>query len=160
MNGDPINRWTINNQLLATEIIRQLQEERSVVIRVRGNSMRPFLRDDIDLVTIEAKRNSLKCLDLVLFVYGDKYLLHRIVKMKNNIFFIRGDNNKSMNSEQIYKEKIIGIVTSVKRRNKEIKTNTLIWKIGSFIWVKTHRIRVIIYCIKHHLYIKRNELKI
>ena len=59
-----------------------------------GCSMRPMLRQHKDIVTMKAVDRPLKKGDAVVYPSKDgQFVLHRIVKIKNGEYIIRGDNN-------------------------------------------------------------------
>ena len=49
-----------------------------------GISMRPLLREHRDIIEIRRKDPSIRCkrYDAVLYKFGDKYILHRILKVR------------------------------------------------------------------------------
>ena len=92
-----------------TDIAVVLERIGFVVVPIRGVSMMPLLREGKDNVKIvpyapgeEPKRD-----DITLFrrKNGDT-VLHRTVKKKKDVFYIRGDN--CIHSEHIRKEQILG----------------------------------------------------
>lgn len=106
-----------------------------VRITVTGNSMYPFLRDSKDSVElIETEYQNIKLGDIVLVLQNDgTYILHRLIKKRENYFYINGD-------AQWYREgpmhpgQIIGKVARVWRKEKEIKCNAPLWRSLSFLW--------------------------
>ncbi len=78
------------NRLVALDIIEWLELCRSgacppVKITLAGNSMRPLIRKDRDLVTIVPLSRSLKIGDVVLFSRFDgSYVVHRLYKINGD----------------------------------------------------------------------------
>lgn len=90
------------------------------VVRIRGNSMEPLLRDgDIAFVSV---MDSYMLGDIVIFSYlidGEKKLLsHRIVYEDRGHFYCKGDN--SLNLEEITSNAILGKIISAERQGKKI----------------------------------------
>lgn len=58
----------------------------NIRITVRGNSMSPLLLDGIDKITLLPFINEdLKKGDIILFRYGEAFILHRIIEIQGNI---------------------------------------------------------------------------
>ena len=71
----------IQNKYLIPEIIRLLDEGRTVTIRLKGFSMRPFLEDKRDKALLK-KSDSIKIDDVVLAeINKGQYVLHRVIKI-------------------------------------------------------------------------------
>ena len=84
-----------------------------------GYSMYPMLRPHKDIVTIKRVTDTLKKGDVVLYPGNDgKFILHRIMRIKDDVFIIRGDNNYF--TEIIKKEKIVGILKEFYRGGKYV----------------------------------------
>ena len=61
-----------------------LERDGKLVYKTRGISMLPLLRQDRDLVVIEKKNNEpLKRFDVALYKRGEKYVLHRVINVKD-----------------------------------------------------------------------------
>jgi signal peptidase I len=89
--------------------------------RARGDSMVPFIMHD-DLVTIAPLKNSLPHTgDVVAFSFQrpDKLIIHRIVKRKGDYFLLKGDNLSYIDG-LIHKSNIIGYVTKIERKGKQV----------------------------------------
>lgn len=76
---------TIPNIEVLRLIEESIQEGNPVRLRVRGNSMSPTLLDGIDVVTLKPfEPGELKAGDVILFRYGEGFLLHRIIAIRKN----------------------------------------------------------------------------
>lgn len=78
--------------------------------------MLPMLHEDRDLVNIEPVREPLKPLDVVFYMRGQSYILHRIIRVEGDICLIRGDNTYSL--ERVPKKAILGRLSSFVRKGK------------------------------------------
>ena len=74
-------------------IKEHLAQGQSVTFSPKGISMLPMLRQGKDTVTLSPIVGKLKKYDLPLYQRQDgKYVLHRIVKVKDGFFTMAGDN--------------------------------------------------------------------
>ena len=69
-----------------------LTRDGKLVYKTKGVSMEPMLRQNRDLVTIEVPVSRLKKYDVALYKRGDRYVLHRVIGVKEGFYLIRGDN--------------------------------------------------------------------
>jgi len=84
----------------------------SIVANAFGDSMRPLLKENRDIVTIKRLGNSLKRGDVVLYPdrAGVKLLLSRVIRIKGDDVVLRGDNEFS--SQRRKSDEIIGKMIS------------------------------------------------
>ena len=126
----------IENHLLMQEITRMFNEKgkQSVTFVVRGYSMRPFLEDRRDKVILIPPRTP-KVGDVVLAAIGERvYALHRVIKIENGIYTMRGDGNPLSMKEQFREADIIGIAQAFIRKGKVVPTAGFKWQAYSFVW--------------------------
>lgn len=57
-----------------------------------GTSMRPMLRGARDTVRVERYEGRLRRYDVALYESGEKHVLHRVVRVRENDYVFRGDN--------------------------------------------------------------------
>lgn len=116
-------RKRANTELLLHEATRLVSEGKRVVIRVKGNSMLPFLRNEKDSVELD-KATDLKCGDIVLaFVENRRFVLHRIIKTDGNKVVLMGDGNLKgceLCTIPDIKAKAVKIIKEVKNGTKQI----------------------------------------
>lgn len=110
-----------------------LEKEGVYVATIYGISMYPMLRNQRDTVVIKPYTGRLKKYDVPLYKVGDRYILHRIIKVLPDSYIIRGDNLQEK-EYGITDEKILGVLTSFYRDEKEIKLDNWIYKTYVFIW--------------------------
>lgn len=99
---------------------QELEKHGSIVYPNRGRSMWPLIREGRDLMLIE-KKGPERCrnLDAVLFKrVNGVYVLHRILEVREDGYFIAGDNCAS--GEFVREEQILGVMTAVIRDGKTI----------------------------------------
>lgn len=114
-----------------------LADNRQAVFTITGYSMIPFLGNGRDQVKIEkCDIKDLKKGEIILF-QQDKiphdYILHRIYRIKDGKFLTMGDGNDYMD-EPVAPQQIIGVVTTVYRKGKEIDCKSRIWRAAAAIW--------------------------
>lgn len=89
------------------------------ILIVKSNSMYPELR--INDIIIIKKSNNYNVNDIITYSTDNKVLItHRIVKINDNDFITKGDNNNSEDKEKIKLENIKGKVIHKINRNYQI----------------------------------------
>lgn len=103
----------------------------------RGTSMNPFLVQGRDCVVLAPLPERLKKGDAVLYKRKDgAFVLHRIVKIKNENYTMRGDN-QFINEPGIRKNQMIGVVQEIRNADRKIRTDEKKYRIRVRIWMKT-----------------------
>ena len=134
--NEQIKQKRVNNHLFMQEITRMFRQEgkKSVTFIVRGFSMRPFLEDGRDKVVLSPPREP-KIGDVVLAEISEKrYALHRVIKVENGIYTMRGDGNPLRMTEQFTQDKIIGLADGFIRKGKFVSTGSRKWRCYSEVW--------------------------
>lgn len=108
----------------AEMVKKELQEKGQYMSLTRGPSMRPMLRQHKDVVVIVPVTRPLKKYDIPLYMttYKDDLVLHRILKVRENDYVIRGDNTYFY--EYIPKENVVGVLKEFYRDGKHINCET------------------------------------
>lgn len=122
-----------------------------------GRSMFPLLRNKKDVIVIKKNNQKLKKYDVPLYIRGNEYVLHRIIKVKPDRYIIRGDN--CMEKEVVTDDMIIGVLSEISRRKKngefqKINMNGLGYKLYCSIWNKVFFLRFMYRKIKTFLHKK------
>ena len=135
---------------------KYLDENGILIYSNVGISMLPLLRQGKDLFILEKKKSErFKIGDVVLYRRNNKYVLHRIIDVRENDYVILGDNC----TEKEYGIKnvdILAIMTGFIRNGKKYSINDFIYKIYLLIWLKTTSTRIFMKKLIHHL---KNYLK-
>ena len=103
-----------------------------LVYKTRGVSMKPMLRQNRDLVVIRVPSLRLKKFDVALYRRGKSYVLHRVVKVEDGYYLIRGDNTYQI--ETVPDEAVIGVLTGFQRNGKQIYLDNLLYQIYVYVW--------------------------
>ena len=112
-----------------------LEREGKIVAINKGTSMMPLLRENRDIMVIEKKGSErFKKYDAVLYKQGGRYVLHRIVKVRENDYVIVGDNCRVL-EYGITDSDILGKLTAVLRNgDRELKMDSPLSRVYAHIW--------------------------
>ena len=126
------------------------KNNQSIILKVRGMSMFPLLKDNRDSFKLEKITSKPKRKDIVLYKRDNgQYVLHRIIKEKDNLYTIVGDN-QHVKEYPIRLDQILGVVSEVIRKDKVINLKTSKkYKIYSSLWCFNLFIRRVILKIMH-----------
>ncbi len=129
----------ISNDIFFAQIEELLAEGQSVVIRVKGFSMRPFMRSDRTQVRIApataSVREEFKVKDVVLFRYRGRHVLHRIRHIDGDSLTLAGDGNYHI-WEHCHREDVVGIVTDIiTLSGHSIPCSSNRWHLRSTLWL-------------------------
>ncbi len=110
----------------------------------KGNSMRPLFKTNRDVITLKRPISPPSKYDVVLYCMGSgKYVLHRIIRVRDDVYIIRGDN--TYKKEYIPKDRILAVLTEFKRKGKDHKVTDLSYILYSRIWNFIYPLRHIAY---------------
>lgn len=139
----------VSNHIFMQDIRKQFGEEgkKSVTFVVRGTSMHPFIESDRDKVVLTPPRTP-KIGDVVLAeVRKETYALHRVIKIENGQYTMRGDGNPLWMKESFTEEDIVGIASAFIRKGKLVSTDSRKWRCYSRLWSIMSPIRRILLAI-------------
>ena len=124
----------LSNDVLLPEIIRLLNEGESITMKVKGNSMLPFITDRNSALLREVDVSKLKKGDIVLATTNKaQYVLHRITAIKNGYIILMGDGNL-YGRETCTLEEIVGIAVLVIKGEKKTDCTSLTERWKAWIW--------------------------
>ena len=128
--------------ITSTTIEEELSKHGYCASTTRGTSMEPLFRTGRDMVVIKRAEGEMKKYDVVLYRYpSGKYVLHRIIKVKENEYIIRGDNTFRL--EYIPKDRILGVLERFNRRGKSHTVEDKGFKVYSRIWNFIYPVRFV-----------------
>lgn len=106
----------------------ELEKHGSFTYRNKGISMMPLLRQGKDLFTVRKLENGerLKKYDVAFYIRGNDYVLHRVLKVTDTGYIIRGDN--CTNKENIPEKNILGVMTEYVRDGKTYSVSDPVYK--------------------------------
>ena len=116
-----------------------LARDGKLVYKTKGTSMRPMLRQNRDLVIIETPSHRLRSLDVALYRRGDRYVLHRVIRVRDGYYLIRGDNTFVL--ETVPDETVIGVLSGFQRNGKQYSVNDLSYRLYARSWNALYPLR-------------------
>ena len=126
----------IRNELFFEQIDALLAEGQEATFRLRGDSMRPLLRNGRDVVVVApCDPMTLKRGDVVLFRYRGRHILHRIVRCEGDRLLLAGDGNYRT-TEACCLADVVGRLVRVQRPSgREITCASRSWRWRSRLWL-------------------------
>ncbi len=116
-----------------------LKGDGKLVYKTCGVSMEPMLRQNRDLVIIQAPVSRLRKYDVALYKRGSGYVLHRVIGVKEDCYLIRGDNTYAV--ETVPDSAVIGVLTSFQRKGKTYDVNDRAYRRYVRIWCAIYPLR-------------------
>ncbi len=115
-----------------------------------GVSMEPLFRTRRDVVIIAKPTKELKKYDVALYrLPSGKYILHRVIKVLEDEYLIRGDNTYAI--EHIPKDMVIGVLVEFNRKGKRQKCTDKSYMAYSRFWNFIYPIRFVLYHTRRFL---------
>lgn len=118
-------------------IIRSsLERGQRVRMTVSGRSMVPFIWDG-DVVELEPVRLMPSLGDTLLVHYPatDRYVVHRVVRVKGDAFFLRGDAQKYREGPFTRRD-VLGQVVALHRNGRNRPMNRGRWRFAGVAWTR------------------------
>lgn len=110
-------------------IKEQLKTDGEVRFTPKGISMMPLLRSGVDVVTLGKVTFPLKKYDIALYQRDTgEYVLHRVIKVKDGTYTMRGDN-QALAEPGIREDQIIGVVTKFTHQGKTYTPDNFNYKV-------------------------------
>lgn len=129
-----------------------LENNDRLIYRNTGTSMLPLLKQGRDFFIVEKVNNRpLRKYDVVLYKRKpDTYVLHRIIKIKNEKYVIMGDN--CINKEYgITDNDIIAVMTGFIRKGRQHSTSEFFYKLYSVCRCAFSPLRILLFRIRSSL---------
>ena len=102
---------------MTTSFEELLARDGRLVYKTKGRSMKPMLRQNRDLVVIGVPASRLKKYDVAFYRRGEKYVLHRVIRVKEDHYLIRGDNTFTL--ENVPDRDVLGVLTAFVRKGRQ-----------------------------------------
>jgi len=119
--------------LLGAFITDSISKGSEVNLTVTGDSMYPLLKSRVDTVVLTMPKH-IKKRDIVFYKRDNgSYILHRILKVKNGILTIAGDNELKKEFP-VRADQVIGVVKEFTRKGKAYSVKELWYRFYSFVW--------------------------
>lgn len=119
-----------------------LNEKGYLVYTNVGTSMLPLLRQRRDIIEIRKKPPG-HChkYDVVLYKRGEKYILHRVLRVLQQGYIIAGDHNTFLETD-VTDDMILGIMTRVIRDGRSITPDNLTYRVYVLLWCGCYPVRM------------------
>lgn len=143
----------IPNDLFFTWVETEIAEGHPVRFRLKGQSMFPLLRNERDEVVIyPCTTDELRLMDVVLFRFQGKHVLHRILRRDGEQLHLQGDGSY-LAKEACQITDVVGKLCEVVRPSgKVIQTDGWRWRFLSRLWWGLGFLRVPCLRILHRLF--------
>jgi hypothetical protein len=120
-----------------SSIEAEISEKGKLIYTNRGTSMLPLIREGKDMLILERPSFPLRKYDVPLYKpepFHGKYVLHRIIRVRDGLYTLRGDNRIAC-EENVREDEIVGVLTGVIRSGgKTISVSSFSYKLYSRIW--------------------------
>lgn len=122
-------------------IEERLAAGHSVELSPRGVSMLPLIREGKDSVILSPTGGKLKKYDLPLYLRRDgKYVLHRVVAIKDDGYTMAGDN-QYVYERGISHDQIIAVVSAIRRGGRLFFAANPLYRLYVVFWHHTRSLR-------------------
>ena len=138
--------------IIRDELLPLIRERLEAGHKVRylpfcGVSMLPLLRQGVDAVEIGPLPEKLKKYDLPVYRgRTGKYIMHRVVAVKDDHYVCLGDNTYIY--EHICPEQMLGVVTTIQRGGKLIPVQSRTYRLYCRIWCAVYPLRKALHSVK------------
>ena len=119
-----LRRETRIDSAQLAELVRLVSERGfASSFEVSGSSMMPFIRSRDKVCISPIEKNEIRRGDVLAFVIGEDchMLIHRVVKISDQGFLCKGDNQAQNIDGWIAYDDVIGKVTEIRREGKAVK---------------------------------------
>ncbi len=116
-------------------IEEELRAHGTCAVVTSGTSMQPLFKTHRDVVILKSPDGDLKKYDVALYRVPertDAYVLHRVIKVREHDYIIRGDNTYV--KECVPKSAVIGVLVSFNRKGKRCDISSFWYKLYSKAW--------------------------
>lgn len=129
-----------NKERETRRIEDELEKNGVLVTNTKGKSMCPLLKPHCDAVVLKRVDKEIKKYDVVLYRdFAGRYVLHRVVAKRDDVFIIRGDN--TFKKEFIPQNDILAYMVSFNRKGKRHTTDGFGYRFYSRFWNFIYPIR-------------------
>ncbi len=125
----------VPSRVLMPVIRAALERDQRVRMTINGSSMSPFIRDG-DVVELESVRSRPVLGDMVLVRRSeDYYVLHRVVRIEGDEFFLRGDAQQHSEGPFTRRDVLGKVIASYHSgRVRDFDRGT--WRLAMLIWMR------------------------
>ena len=124
---------------MTTTFEELLRRDGKLIYKTKGVSMLPMLRQNRDLVIIEPPKGRLWPKDVALYRRGKDYVLHRVIRVENGYYLIRGDNTYAL--EKVPDQAVLGVLTGFVRKGKQHRVTDRGYLLYVHVWCVLYPLR-------------------
>lgn len=122
------------NHILLPEVEKLLGEGIKVTMRVKGDSMLPFIRTGRDSVELQKPRTLRKKSIVLARLPDGTYVIHRIIELSGDDVVLMGDGNL-LKTEHCHQADIVGEVTQILRNGTFVKCSCRAERVKASVWM-------------------------
>lgn len=136
---------------------QELRAGHPVIAQTVGDSMQPLLYQGRTQVVLLPLSGPLKRGDLPLYQRPNgKYVLHRVVQVKDGVYYTRGDNRYG--SERVEPDWMLGVVSEIVRNGKTVRVTNFGYRCYVAFWLATYPVRYVVHQPKRALWHLKHAL--
>ena len=125
----------IPNDVFFAWVESEIAEGHSVRFRLKGQSMFPLLRNERDEVVLyPCRENELQPMDVVLFRYQGRHVLHRILRREGEWLYLQGDGSYVAKEECAVTDVVGKVHEIIRPSGKIIPVDAWQWRVYSRLW--------------------------
>ena len=126
----------LENRLFFEQVDTLLSDSRRVTLKVRGNSMNPWLWDGRHSVVVRRHtEEDVHRGEVLFFVSDGRWIMHRLERVEGDVLTFAGDGNYRL-KECVRKEDVRGVVESVVTPSgRVIRCDGWEWRVKSRLWL-------------------------
>lgn len=132
----------IPNALYFQQVKEALVLDKQVRITIKGNSMLPFLREGDQVELRKITLSDLALGNVVLAMYMNNYILHRIIKCKKQSVVLAGDGNYHQ-LEIVDHTAVMAVVTAAYRNGQVVNITSNGQRLLGFLWYQGRFLRLV-----------------
>ncbi len=140
-------------------MVALLDEGKTVTLRLRGRSMRPFLQDNRDCALFTRCHHPRVGMAVLAQVEGGNYVFHRIVSIDGDRVTLRGDGNLGVEHCKLNDVLAEPLGFYRKGRTTLERPTGWKWRTYSWVWMRTLRIRRYLLAIDDRVRRLANRMK-
>ena len=116
----------------------------------QGDSMKPFIRGDRDVVAMKRIERPLKKYDVILYEKEDgRSVIHRILKIEGDLLFVRGDN--TFYRENVKREDVLAVMDYVLLNGRKKARDTGLRGAAVRLWRVIYPLRRLLHGAKRRI---------
>lgn len=127
---------SVANEIFFEHVEALIADGESVRLSIRGNSMRPWLRDGRhEVIVAPHSDGDLKKGAIVLFRCDGRHILHRIRRRTGRNLVLAGDGNCGTTEHCTTDDVAAVAVAVVTRKGRIIRCSSPVWRLKSACWL-------------------------